>query len=190
MTETNGNGASHLAWLRTRHDALTADRTMDYEVPGYDGRLVLRFAPVPWSAIAKTQALANRDDRDGRALAAANMDVLIAACRQVMFRDDAGDLASVDPSGDPHRRRIADVDATHGRRNVGSVRGGIEGVAAIRAAAMLCVLGVDGVRLLTTDDRTEAMALQAMGQEAARIQQQRDKALAAEIANAVGRLFK
>jgi hypothetical protein len=102
MTETNGNGASHLAWLRTRHDALTADRTMDYEVPGYDGRLVLRFAPVPWSAIAKTQALANRDDRDGRALAAANMDVLIAACRQVMFRDDAGDLASVDPSGDPH----------------------------------------------------------------------------------------
>jgi hypothetical protein len=75
---------------------------MDYEVPGYDGRLVLRFAPVPWSAIAKTQALANRDDRDGRALAAANMDVLIAACRQVMFRDDAGDLASVDPSGDPH----------------------------------------------------------------------------------------
>jgi hypothetical protein len=55
---------------------------------------------------------------------------------------------------------------------------------------MLCVLGVDGLRLLTTDDRTEAMALQAVGQEAARITQQRDKALAAEIANAVGRLFK
>jgi hypothetical protein len=102
MTELNG-GASHLAWLRTRHDALTADRSMDYEVPGYDGRLVLRFGPVPWSAIAKTQALATRgDDRDGRALAAANMDVLVAACREVLFRDDAGDLASVDPSGEPH----------------------------------------------------------------------------------------
>jgi hypothetical protein len=100
---SNGAGASHLSWLRTRHDALTADRTLDYEVPGYDGRLVLRFAPVPWSAIAKTQALATRgEDRDGRALAAANMDVLIAACREVMFRDDAGDLASVDPSGEPH----------------------------------------------------------------------------------------
>lgn len=55
---------------------------------------------------------------------------------------------------------------------------------------MLCVLGVDGTRLVTTTDRTEAMVLQAIGNEAVRIQQQRDKALAAEIANAVGRLFK
>ena len=104
MAGTNGNngGASHLAWLRSRHDALTADRHLDYEVPGYDGRLVLRFGPVPWSAIAKTQALASRDDRDGRALATANMDVLIAACREVMFRDDAGELGSVDPSGEAH----------------------------------------------------------------------------------------
>jgi len=97
------NGASHLAWLRTRHDALTADRHLDLEVPGYEGRLVMRFGPVPWSAIAKTQALANREDRDGRALATANMDVLIAACREVLFRDEAGDLIPVDPDGEPRR---------------------------------------------------------------------------------------
>jgi hypothetical protein len=113
MAGTNGNsngGASHLAWLRTQHDALTADRTVDYEVPGYDGRLVLRFGPVPWSAIAKTQALATRgEDRDGRALALANMDVLIAACREVLFRDDAGELGPVDPAGESHG-----LDATLG----------------------------------------------------------------------------
>lgn len=62
--------------------------------------------------------------------------------------------------------------------------------AATRAAAYLCVLGVDGVRLLTSDDPTELLMLQAVGREAARIQQQRDKSLAAEIANAVGRLFR
>jgi hypothetical protein len=62
--------------------------------------------------------------------------------------------------------------------------------AAIQAAALLCVLGVDGLRLLTSDDPTEILMLQAVGHEALRIQAKRDKSLAAEIANAVGRLFK
>lgn len=62
--------------------------------------------------------------------------------------------------------------------------------AAIRAAAMLCAVGVDGVRLLTSDDPTEIVMLQAVGVEALKAAQQRDKALAAEIANAVGRLFR
>jgi hypothetical protein len=100
---SNGASASHLDWLRAQHDALSADRTMDYEVPGYEGRLVLRFGPVPWSAIARTQSVTTpKDDRDGRALATANMDVLIAACREVLFRDDAGELGPVDPTGEPH----------------------------------------------------------------------------------------
>lgn len=103
VAATANGQASHLAWLRTRHEALSADRHLDVEVPGYDGRLVMRFGPVPWATIARAQTLATREDRDGRGLLAANMDVLIAACRQVLFRDDAGDLASVDPSGEPRR---------------------------------------------------------------------------------------
>jgi len=62
--------------------------------------------------------------------------------------------------------------------------------AAIEAAALLCVLGVDGVRLLTSEDPTEVLMLQAVGREAMRIQAKRDKSLAADIANAVGRLLK
>lgn len=118
----NGN-ASHLAWLKTRHQALTADRHVDLDVPGYDGHLVLRFGPVPWSAIAKTQALANRDDRDGRALALANMDVLIAACREVLYRDEDGELIPVDPSGeshgiDPELAKLFGLDSTSARETL------------------------------------------------------------------------
>ena len=46
------------------------------------------------------------------------------------------------------------------------------------------------MRLLTTGDPVEAMLLQAVGEEAGKQLRTRDKALAAEIANAVGRLFK
>ena len=101
--QLNGN-ASHLAWLKTRHEALTADRHLDLEVPGYDGRLVLRCGPVPWAAMARvSQALASREDREGRGALAGNMDVLIAACREVLFRDDAGELRPIDPSGTTRR---------------------------------------------------------------------------------------
>jgi hypothetical protein len=62
--------------------------------------------------------------------------------------------------------------------------------AAIRAAAVLTALGVDGWRLVTTDDPVEALALQAMGEETARTLERRDEALAVRIANAVSRLFR
>jgi hypothetical protein len=46
------------------------------------------------------------------------------------------------------------------------------------------------MRLFTTGDTVEALALQAVGEEASNLIRQRDKALAAEIANAVAKLFK
>jgi hypothetical protein len=60
----------------------------------------------------------------------------------------------------------------------------------VRTAAVLSLLGLDGMRLFTTGDRVEALALQAVGEEASNLIRQRDKALAAEIANAVAKLFK
>jgi hypothetical protein len=59
----------------------------------------------------------------------------------------------------------------------------------VRAAATLTVLGLDGWRLITTDDPAEAVALQALAEETAKVTRMRDKALASEIANAVGKLF-
>jgi hypothetical protein len=52
------------------------------------------------------------------------------------------------------------------------------------------MLGMDGMRLLTTGDPVESYAMQAVAEEAASLLKQRDRALAAEIANAVGHLFK
>lgn len=98
----NSGGSSHLEWLRERHEAITAERHLDREVPGYDGRLVLRFEPVPWRLTGRLQKLLSADDPDGRALLLANADMLIAACKEVLVR--VGDqLVSVDPSGEPVR---------------------------------------------------------------------------------------
>lgn len=107
MTEPNGktNGAgSHLDWLRTRHAAITADRHLDMDVPGYEGRLVIRYGPVPWAAITRMQSLLDRPDKDGRGMLAAQADMLIAACREVLVRaDEDAELVSVDPSGEKRR---------------------------------------------------------------------------------------
>lgn len=60
----------------------------------------------------------------------------------------------------------------------------------MKAAAALCALGMDGMRLLTTGDRTEALLMQAVAEEVMRYRTAHDRNLAIEIANAVGRLFK
>lgn len=82
------------------------------------------------------------------------------------------------------------MDAIGKRRCGRNSRGGIRRAADVRAAALLCALGLDGWRLLTTSDAAESLALQAMAQEAVEIARARDKALAGEIASAVSRLFR
>jgi hypothetical protein len=53
----------------------------------------------------------------------------------------------------------------------------------------MCALGMDGMRLMSAGE-TEALVMQAVANEALRVVQARDRALAVEIANAVGRLFR
>ena len=54
-------------------------------------------------------------------------------------------------------------------------------------AAILCLLGLDGWRLLTTGDPVEAMTLQAVGEAASKQMHSLQKSLAVEIANAIAR---
>jgi hypothetical protein len=90
----SNNGASHLDWVRARHNELSAERYTDVPIPGYQGRLAFRFGPVPWRVVKRSQDLIAKDDADGRGALAANMDVLISACRDVLADgapiDDAG----------------------------------------------------------------------------------------------------
>jgi hypothetical protein len=60
----------------------------------------------------------------------------------------------------------------------------------VKAAAVMCSFGIDGMRWLDSRDPTEMLVMQVVADEAHRIAQQRNKALAAEIANAVSRLFR
>jgi hypothetical protein len=112
MTEngSNGAGASHLDWLRARHEAITADRTLDLEVPGYQGRLVVRYGRVPWATIARAQDQLANPGRDGQGTLFAQIDFIIAACREVLVRDAGGELVPVDPSG---KTRRFDADLAH-----------------------------------------------------------------------------
>lgn len=77
-------------------------------------------------------------------------------------------------------------DGFHERR----IRGGIKAAPEIQAAAALSALGLDGMRLLRSTDDAEALVLQVVAEESVAVLKERDKALAAEIANAVGKLFR
>lgn len=55
---------------------------------------------------------------------------------------------------------------------------------------MLSALGLDGMRFLDSSDPAEILVMQTVAEEARDVLTARDKALAAEIANAVGRLFR
>jgi hypothetical protein len=96
---TNGHGGtSHLDWLRRRHEAIKADRTLDVSVPGYSGRLVLRCGPVPWSIMSRVQALMAGDDPEARGALAAMSDAIIASTREVLV-----DGKPIDPTGETRR---------------------------------------------------------------------------------------
>jgi hypothetical protein len=66
----------------------------------------------------------------------------------------------------------------------------MKGAAAVRAAAMLTALGLDGMRYLTTEDPFEALTMQLVGEQASRLLEQRDKNLSILIGNAVARCFR
>jgi hypothetical protein len=68
--------------------------------------------------------------------------------------------------------------------------GGILSDTAIEAATTALILGLPGWRLISTGDETERVVVQAMTSKAIELHAQRDKALAAHIANAVSRIFK
>lgn len=129
----NGNGAglgggAHLDFLRARHEAITADRFLDCEVPGYQGHLVVRYGRVPWAAVAKAAHMMENPGRDGEGLLLAQVDFLIAACREVMFREEGGELVPVDPSGDvrrfdPELAELFQFEATSARETLRYVFG-------------------------------------------------------------------
>ena len=90
----NGN-MSALEWLRERHEALKSERTREFEVPGYTGRLVLECRPVPWSVMSRIQPMLAATDRDARGMLVAMCDAIIAAC--VVVKLDGEPIGTIGP---------------------------------------------------------------------------------------------
>lgn len=64
------------------------------------------------------------------------------------------------------------------------------GAAELRAAAFLQAVGLDGMRFLASTDRLETLVMQLLARETAKVLEQRDRAFAQLIGNAVARCFR
>lgn len=97
-------GRSLIDRIRERHER--RDPTLDLAIPRWGGDVVVRFGRLPIKAVT---ASARR-----KAPAQANAELLVAACREILVRDEDGDLqpaASADDIDAPVRfdGRLADL---------------------------------------------------------------------------------
>jgi len=76
------------AVLSKRQEEL-GERTYDVDVPGYGGQLVLRLQPLPPGQLSKITARAQKL-KPGEREMAANTDLLVAACVEVLGRRAPG----------------------------------------------------------------------------------------------------
>ena len=102
----NGSEApptSLIEQLRGLRNAETKEAHYDLDVPGYNGCLVLRLGPLGASFISKLRQRAEKS-RSPDVDLNANLDVLIAGCREVLGRTarDA-ELEPLDEENDPTR---------------------------------------------------------------------------------------
>ena len=98
-----GEPLSVLDRLRQQREGMLAQRTMDYEVPGTGGRMVLRLGVLPRQKLAAmTQRAAKATSPEGDLNL--NADTLISACVEVLGRNSREEpLRSVDPDGETVR---------------------------------------------------------------------------------------
>jgi hypothetical protein len=101
---------SHLDFLRARHTELARDRTLDLDVPGYQGRLVVRYGAVPYATVARSARVLSEPGASADAMFASSADTLIAACREVLYRGEDGELEAIGPDA-PYRydQKLADL---------------------------------------------------------------------------------
>jgi hypothetical protein len=87
--EPAGDPQTVLDAVRAEWQKQTAERTMDYEVPGMERRLVLRLGPIRGSTLTRLRERLEQSRSPERDLNL-NCDVLVAACRLVLGRPGPG----------------------------------------------------------------------------------------------------
>jgi hypothetical protein len=90
-TESEGNGvvqeSSVIDRLREQRKKIGEQRSLDLDIPGYDGVLVARYNRLEWDDLKKIGKKAD-DSRHPRKELMSHCDVLIKACEQIMIRKD------------------------------------------------------------------------------------------------------
>jgi hypothetical protein len=74
-----------------RKRALARPKTLDVEIPGYQGMLVARYKPLPWEDLQELLDRAGGYEEELKA----NIDGVIRACDRLMVRQDDGELVSL-----------------------------------------------------------------------------------------------
>jgi hypothetical protein len=104
--------SSLLDTLRAKREERAAERHFDIELPGYDGLLVLRCGPIPGRTLTLLRERSERSKSPERDFNL-NADTLIAACREVLGREQRSHPLRVlpDADGEPVRidERLADL---------------------------------------------------------------------------------
>lgn len=111
--------------LRARREALKSrDRHLDYEVPGYEGDLVVRFDPMSYGTLVRYQVAVARvgfglqdiDDEAAAELLKLDADALVKSCRAIYVKAEDGTVESeqlgckLAPIVDGQATTFADVD--------------------------------------------------------------------------------
>jgi hypothetical protein len=74
-----------LTTLRSRRQEIGEAKSVDLEVPGYDGALVIRYGKVDWDELRRIAGKAQKSKSPRRELNA-QADTLVAACQEVLIR--------------------------------------------------------------------------------------------------------
>ena len=87
--DANGSGppSTLLDSLRARRSEIAGEHHYDMEVPGYDGCLVLRLAPLRGQELAQLARRAEASKAPDREFNA-NADIIIRSCRAVLGREN------------------------------------------------------------------------------------------------------
>lgn len=81
---------SVLAEVRRRRNEIAKQKTITLLVPGYEGRLAVKYGAIPLEEWEKTMDRAQRSNDP-----AAGADALIKTCESILVRNEAGDLVPI-----------------------------------------------------------------------------------------------
>lgn len=90
---TNGHRpeeGSVLAEVRRRREQIASDKTLDLLVPGYEGRIAVRYRGIP---IERWEETIKRTERSNNPMAGA--DALVETCETILVRNAEGTLVPI-----------------------------------------------------------------------------------------------